>query len=76
MLQTADFLKFLKGLFFEKHQCKWYNVELYNVEISHITLLKSDFAREALLATWKKIGKNRKTHRNISGGVSFLYSCR
>ena len=51
MLQTADFLKFLKGLFFEKHQCKWYNVELYNVEISHITLLKSDFAREALLAT-------------------------
>ena len=51
MLQTADFLKFLIGLFFEKHECKWYNVESYNVEISHISLLKSDFVREALLGT-------------------------
>ena len=38
--------------------------ELYNVEISPITLLKSDSSREALLA----ILKNRKTHRKYFRG--------
>ena len=40
-------------------QVKGFLTELYNVEISPITLLKSDSSREALLA----ILKNRKTHR-------------
>ena len=46
--------------------------ELYNVEISPITLLKNDSSREALLV----ILKNRKLTGNISGGVSFQYSYR
>ena len=49
-----------------------FRTDLYNVEISPINLLKSDSSREALLA----ILKNRKTHRNISGGVSFQDSYR
>ena len=40
-------------------QVKGFSTELYNVEISPITLLKSDSSREALLA----ILKNRKSHR-------------
>ena len=40
-------------------QVKGFLTELYNVEISPITLLKSDSSREALLA----ILKNGKTHR-------------
>ena len=56
MLQTLDFLKFPEDLLFEKHQ---FLTELYNVESSPITLLKSDSAGEALLA----ILQNWKTHR-------------
>ena len=40
-------------------QVKGFLTELHNVEISPITLLKSDSSREAVLA----ILKNRKTHR-------------
>ena len=40
-------------------QVKGFSTELYNVEISPITLLKSDSSREAFLA----ILKNQKTHR-------------
>ena len=53
-----------------------FRTDLYTVEISllkkFITLLKSDSSREALPA----ILKNLKTHRNISGGVSFQDSYR
>ena len=49
-----------------------FRTDLYTVEISPINLLKSDSSREALLA----ILKNRKTHRNISDGVSFQDSYR
>ena len=49
-----------------------FRTDLYSVEISPITLLKSDSSREALPA----ILKNLKTHRNISGGVSFQDSYR
>ena len=56
MLQTLDFLKFPEELLFETNE---FLTELYNVEISPMTLLKSDSAGEALLA----ILQNRKTHR-------------
>ena len=50
MLETVDFLKFSEEILL---------IELRNVEISPTTLLRSDSAREALLA----ILQNRKTHK-------------
>ena len=47
--------------------------ELHNVEISPVTLLKSNSTKEALLAIFCKI---RKLTGNISGEVSFQYSYR
>ena len=52
-------------------QVKVFLTELNNVEISPITLLKSDSSRESLLA----ILKNRKTHRKYFR-YSFQYSYR
>ena len=56
MLQTADFLKFLNYFWNTTIE---FLTELHNVEISPITLLKSNSAREALLA----ILQNQKTHK-------------
>ena len=46
--------------------------ELQDVEISPVTLLRSNSAREALLA----ILQHRKTHKNIFGEVIFQYRYR
>ena len=51
-------------------QAKGFLSESNNVEISPITLLKSDSSIQVLLA----ILKNQKLTRNFSGGVSFQYS--
>ena len=48
-------------------QVKGFLTELYNVEISPITLLRSDSSREAILA----ILKNRKIHRKYFPGSQF-----
>ena len=60
MLQIADFWNFQKNYFWNTTvQVIEFLTELHNVEISPVTLLKSNSTKEALLA----ILQNQKTHK-------------
>ena len=63
MLQTLDFMKFKNT----PVQVIEFRTELYTVDISPFTLLKSDSSREALLT----ILKNWKTHRKYFRWIQF-----